>query len=67
MSKLWISRKELNNLVKDYGIYIVSINVKNEVKWRKKGFKKNYVYQSNFPEQSLYAISNAIITESKRI
>ncbi|EFU72800.1 hypothetical protein HMPREF9088_2362 [Enterococcus italicus DSM 15952] len=34
---------------------------------RKKGFKKNYVYQSNFPEQSLYAISNAIITESKRI
>ena len=67
MSKLWISRKELNNLVKDSGIYIVSIWVKNEVKWRKTGFKKIYVYQSNFPEQSLYAISNAIITESKRV
>ncbi|EKZ0236319.1 hypothetical protein EGM181_18325 (plasmid) [Enterococcus gallinarum] len=67
MSKLWISRKELNNLVKDSGIYIVSIGVKNEVKWRKKGFKKTYVYQTNFPSQSLYAISNAIITEAKRI
>lgn len=67
MSKLWISRKELNNLVKDSGVYIVSIGVKNEVKWRKTGFKKTYVYLSNFPEQSLYAISNAIITESKRV
>ncbi|EOA3427066.1 hypothetical protein ACH0DR_002726 [Enterococcus faecalis] len=67
MSKLWISRKELHNLVKDSGIYIVSIGVKNEVKWRKTGFKQTYVYQSNFPKQSLYAISNAIITESKRV
>ena len=67
MSKLWISRRELYNLVKDSDIYIVSIGVNNEVKWRKKGFKKTYVYHSNFPKQSLYAISNAIITESKRV
>ena len=67
MAKLWISRRELNNLVKDSGVYIVSIGVNNEVKWRKKGFKQNYVYKSNFPEQSLYAISNAIITKSKRV
>lgn len=67
MSKLWISRKELHNLVKDSGIYIVSIGVKNEVKWRKKGFTQTHIYNTNFPKQSLYSISNAIITEAKRI
>lgn len=67
MSKLWISRKELNNLVKDSGIYIVSIGVKNEVKWKKRGFSKTYFYEPLFFNQSIYAVANAIVKDSRQL
>ena len=66
MKKRWLSKKELSALVRDFDIVIISIGLKNEVKWRKKGLSKTYFYEPLFFNQSIYSVANAIVKDSKQ-